>query len=150
MTVVIGVDGLPESLAAIRLARQEAAYRGSDLVAVMAYSDNTALGSAAARPLSSPRTVGEHSELVKSTLCAAVTQALGSDGGQVEIRAVAGPPGRALVDTARDLKAVLIVLAARKEHSPSRLLGAVSQYVLRNAPCPVLVVPARNGPPLSG
>jgi len=150
MTVVIGVDGLPESLAAIRLGRQEAAYRGSDLVAVMAYSGNTALDSPAARPLSLPRTVGEQSELVKSTLCAAVTQALGSDGGQVEIRAVAGPPGRALVDTARDLKAVLIVLAARKEHSPSRLLGAVSQYVLRNAPCPVLVVPARNGPPLSG
>jgi nucleotide-binding universal stress UspA family protein len=78
MTTVIGVDGLPKSLAAIRLARQEAACRGSDL------------------------------------------------------------------------DAVLIVLAARKEHSPSRLLGAVSQYVLRNAPCPVLVVPARNGPPLSG
>jgi nucleotide-binding universal stress UspA family protein len=34
-----------------------------------------------------------------------------------------------------------VVLATRREHAPSRLLGAVSQHVLRNAPCPVMVVP---------
>jgi nucleotide-binding universal stress UspA family protein len=47
-----------------------------------------------------------------------------------------------LVQIARSRNAELVVLATRKEHAPSRLLGAVSQYVLRNAPCPVLVVPA--------
>ena len=44
-----------------------------------------------------------------------------------------------LVDTARKLNAQLIVLAGRG--STSMLLGTVSQYVLRRAPCPVLVVP---------
>ena len=32
--------------------------------------------------------------------------------------------------------------AARGDGAVSRLLGTVSQYVLRNAPCPVLVVPS--------
>jgi nucleotide-binding universal stress UspA family protein len=37
--------------------------------------------------------------------------------------------------------AQLIVLAARGDARMARVLGAVSQHVLRNAPCPVLVVP---------
>jgi hypothetical protein len=37
------------------------------------------------------------------------------------------------------VNAQLIVLAAR--HGITRVLGTVSQYVLRNAPCPVLTVP---------
>jgi nucleotide-binding universal stress UspA family protein len=37
------------------------------------------------------------------------------------------------------VNAQLIVLAAR--HGITRVLGTVSQYVLRNAPCPVLSVP---------
>jgi nucleotide-binding universal stress UspA family protein len=53
----------------------------------------------------------------------------------------AGHPGRVLVETAWVHQAVMVVLSARKERTPSRLLGAVSQYVLRNAPCPMLVVP---------
>ncbi|HEV3067010.1 MAG TPA: universal stress protein [Streptosporangiaceae bacterium] len=40
---------------------------------------------------------------------------------------------------ARKVNAQLIVLAGRG--STSMLLGTVSQYVLRKAPCPVLVVP---------
>jgi len=54
MTVVVGVDGLPHSYAAIMLARQEAACRGTDLTAVMAYTSDSALGTPAARPLTSP------------------------------------------------------------------------------------------------
>ena len=47
--------------------------------------------------------------------------------------------GRKLVETAQRANAQLIVLAGRG--SASMLLGTVSQYVLRRAPCPVLVVP---------
>src|ERR1700722_18425373 len=46
---------------------------------------------------------------------------------------------RALVHVARTVNAQLVVLAAR--HGLTRVLGTVSQYVLRNAPCPVLTVP---------
>ena len=51
--------------------------------------------------------------------------------------------GRKIVETANKVNAQLIVLATRG--STSMLLGTVSQYVLRKAPCPVLVVPAGPG-----
>ena len=44
-----------------------------------------------------------------------------------------------LVDLARDRGAELIVLAARD--TVAHLLSTMSQYVLRHAPCPVLLVP---------
>ena len=48
---------------------------------------------------------------------------------------------RALVEAARAVRAQLIVLSTRGEATVARVLGAVSQHVLRHAPCPVLVVP---------
>ena len=48
-------------------------------------------------------------------------------------------PGRALVHLAQPVNAQIIVLATRQ--GIARVLGTVSQYVLRNAPCPVLTVP---------
>jgi nucleotide-binding universal stress UspA family protein len=140
MTVVVGVDGFPDSFTAIRLARQEASYRGVGLAAVMAYISDSTLGTPAARPIATPKALDEQRKAVESTLRQAVADALGSDNG-VELRVEAGVPGRVLVHTARALDADLVVLATRNERAPSRLLGAVSQYVLRNAPCPVLVVP---------
>jgi nucleotide-binding universal stress UspA family protein len=141
MSVVVGVDGLPESVNAIRLARQEAGYRGVGLTAVMAYTSDSALGTPAVRPVSVPSTPDEQREATESVLRQAVIDALGEVDG-VQLRVEAGVPGRVLVQIARSRNAELVVLATRKEHAPSRLLGAVSQYVLRNAPCPVLVVPA--------
>ena len=140
MTVVVGVDGSPDSYAAIRLAREEAKFRAVGLIAVMAHSSEGALGAPAARPLSTFRSAGEEQKLAESALRAAVREALGPEEETVEERTVTGVPGRALVDTARSVNAQLIVLATRGEHA-ARLLGAVSQYVLRHAPCPVLVVP---------
>ena len=69
----------------------------------------------------------------------AVADALSDEAGRVELRTALGLAGRNLVDTARRMNAQLIVLAGRG--STSMLLGTVSQYVLRRAPCPVLVVP---------
>lgn len=140
MTVVVGVDGLPHSNAAITLARQEAASRGTDLTAVMAYTSDSALGTPAVQPLASAVPQDEQRQIAQSTLRQAVREALGSDEG-VTLQAEPGIPGRVLVQVARTVDADLVVLATRREHAPSRLLGAVSQYVLRNAPCPILVVP---------
>jgi nucleotide-binding universal stress UspA family protein len=58
---------------------------------------------------------------------------------------VADLPGRALVHVAQTVNAQLVVLAAR--HGIARVLGTVSQYVLRNAPCPVLTVPETTSIP---
>lgn len=141
MTVVVGVDGSPDSYAAIRLAHEEAKLRNARLVAVMAHGSESAFGAPAARPLAPPRSAQEQNQIAEATLQQAVKEALGGEDGEVELRAVAGLPGRVLVETARMVNAQVMVLATRRERAPSRLLGPVSQYVLRNAPCPVLVVP---------
>lgn len=39
------------------------------------------------------------------------------------------------------MRAQLLVLSTRGEATMARVLGAVSQHVPRNTPCPVLVVP---------
>jgi nucleotide-binding universal stress UspA family protein len=64
---------------------------------------------------------------------------VGDEAGRFELRTALGLAGWNLVDTARKVKAQLIVLAGRG--STSVLLGTVSQYVPRRAPCPVPVVP---------
>ena len=140
MTVVVGVDG-PGSYAAIRLAVQEARYRAAPLLAVMAYSGERALGAPAARPLATLRTAEDERVVTEAMLSDIVRDALGNQANDVAYRAVVGLPGRALVAAARDVDAQLVVLAARGDGRMARVLGAVSQHVLRNAPCPVLVVP---------
>jgi nucleotide-binding universal stress UspA family protein len=141
MTVVVGVDGSPGSQAAIRLAAQEARYRTAPLLAVMAYSGERTLGAPATRPVSTLRTAADDRADTETMLRDLVRGALGAQADGVTCRTVAGLPGRVLVTVAREAGAQLIVLAARGDAAVARVLGAVSQYVLRNAPCPVLVVP---------
>jgi nucleotide-binding universal stress UspA family protein len=139
-TVVVGVEGTTGSRTAIRLAAQEARYREAALIAVMAYSSNPALGAPAARPVATLHTGHEERLVAEAALRDVVFDALGDQADLVERRVVSGQAGRNLVEVAREADAQLIVLASRG--GASALLGAVSQYVLRQAPCPVLVVPA--------
>jgi nucleotide-binding universal stress UspA family protein len=144
MTVVVGVDGTPASHGAIRLARQEAGYRGVSLTAIMAYGSEIVFGAPAARPVATLSTPAEHRASTEATLEQVVRDALGDDAAQVKTQVVQGLPGRALVEAAHATGATLLVLSARSDGAVSRLLGTVSQYVLRNAPCPVLIVGAES------
>jgi nucleotide-binding universal stress UspA family protein len=142
MSVVVGVDGTAASRAAIRIAAQEARYRRAPLIAVMAYSGQRALGASAGQP-AAPGPGGDERGAAESSLRDLITEALGNQADHVELLVVAGTAGRQIVEAAREVRAQLIVLATRG--SMSMLLGTVSQYVLRKAPCPVLVVPAGAG-----
>lgn len=139
--VLVGVDDSDAARAAISLAAQEASYRKAPLVAVRAYSGERPLGAPTVRPLPVQRTAEDERTEAESYLREAVREALGDQADGVEVLAVLGLAGRKIVETAQRINAQLIVLAARG--SPS-LLGTVSQYVLRKAPCPVLVVPAHR------
>ena len=138
-TVVVGVEESGSSRTAIRLAAQEARYRDAELIAVMSYSGERALGAPAVRPVATLRTADDERIIAEAALRDAVIDALGDQAEKVQLRAVLGLAGRKLVETAQRVNAQLIVLASRG--SASLLLGTVSQYVLRRAPCPVLVVP---------
>ena len=143
MSVVVGVDGTEASQAAIRIAAEEARYRQAPLIAVMAYSGERTLGALAGQPVATLATGGDQQTAAESSLRKLVIEALGKRADHVELRVVAGIAGRQIVEAAREARAQLIVLATRG--SMSLLLGTVSQYVLRKAPCPVLVVPASAG-----
>ena len=138
-TIVVGVEEGGSYRTTIKMAAQEARYRDVPLIAVMAYSGERTLGAPAVRPAAGLRTAGEERLAAESALRDAVADALGDDADMVELRTVLGLAGRNLIDTARKVNAQLIVLAGHG--STSMLLGTVSQYVLRKAPCPVLVVP---------
>jgi nucleotide-binding universal stress UspA family protein len=137
-SVVVGIEDGSGSRTTIKMAAQEAHLRHAPLIAVMAYSGDRAMAPAG-RPAASSRTAGEERLAAESALRDAVVDALGEEADRVELRTALGLAGRNLVDTARRVNAQLIVLAGRG--STSMLLGTVSQYVLRKAPCPVLVVP---------
>jgi nucleotide-binding universal stress UspA family protein len=139
MAVVVAVDGSDGAWSAIRLAAKEAAWRQARLIAVAVYRDDQAAG----QPPGSPPAGDNGRTAAELALSETVRDALGPDGGQadmVDLTAVPGLAGRAIVDTAREARAQLIVLAARA--GIIMLPGTVSQYVLRHARCPVLLVPA--------
>jgi nucleotide-binding universal stress UspA family protein len=140
MSVVVGVDGSAGSRTAIQLAAQEARYRQAQLIAVMAYGRERVLGTLAGQSVSTLATADDDRVAAESNLRDAVMDALGNQADHVELRVMAGTAGRQLVEAAREIGAQLIVIATRG--SMSMLLGTVSQYVLRKAPCPVLIVPA--------
>ena len=138
MTVLVGVKRSADSGAAIRLAAQEALYRDTTLIAVMAYPAERKW-SPAVRPGAERLTSADDWAVTDDLLREAVSDALGDAAERVEHQVVADLAGRALVHVAQTANAHLLVLAAR--HGIARVLGTVSQYVLRNAPCPVLTVP---------
>lgn len=136
--VVVGVDGSEASRAAIEVAEREARYRQAPLIAVQAYNGERVPGSAGAR-LSGPRSADDERQEAESALRGVVRDVLGDRADGVEVHAVLGLAGRKIIELAQRVNAQLIVLASRG--SASLLLGTVSQYVLRKAPCPVMVVP---------
>ena len=138
MTVLVGVKRSADSRTAIQLAAQEALYRGTTLIAVMAYPAERGW-SPAVKPGATSLTRADDRAIAGNLLRDAVSDALGDAAERVEHWVVADLAGRALVHAAQAVNAQLIVLAARR--GIASVLGTVSQYVLRNAPCPVLTVP---------
>jgi nucleotide-binding universal stress UspA family protein len=137
--VVVGVGGSASGRAAIQLAATEAGYREAPLIAVTAYETARPLGPPAVRSTAAAPGSTDEQAVAESKLGEQVMAALGEQAAGAELRAVPGLAGRKLVETARAVDAQLIVLASGL--STSILAGMISQYVLRNAPCPVLVVP---------
>ena len=141
MTVVVGVDGSERSRVALQLAAQEAHWRQVPLVAVSAYEPplGTPKGGF---PVAALHTADEERATAESTLRDTVSEELGDQAGQTDLRVSAGLAGHVIVETARQTNAELIVLAASP--GKSMLPGSVSQYVLLKAECPLMLVPS-NG-----
>jgi hypothetical protein len=91
MTVLVGISGSADSRDAIQLAFQEALYRDTDLVAMIAYSSERGW-SPAVKPGASRVTPADDRAVADTLLREAVTAALGDAAERVRYRVVAVPP----------------------------------------------------------
>lgn len=136
--IVVGVDGSDGGRLALRWAVHEASTRGGTVQAVSAW-ECTDLDPARA---DDPIEVREHAEQALADEIAA----LPSSGVVIAAEVVEGRAARVLCAAARD--ADLLVLGG---HGHSRVwhtvLGSVSEECVRDATCPVVVVPSARPAP---
>lgn len=137
--VVVGVDWTSRSVPALRWAAVEAGHRGVALIAVHACSTGQPVAPYAPvppeRPNGAERISGECAHLR-----AVLTEALGATAG-VEVRPICDlrPAVPALL--AHGKEAGLLILAAVRRESGGVALGSTALACLRNAPCPVVLLP---------
>ncbi len=142
-TVVVGVDGSPESRAAIEFALREAARRNARLrvVAAVQLPEYWAIAYGTADLPSPQEAMADTKRIARHTLDQVVNANPDLAAVQFDIEAIAGPPGAVLVEAAEG--ADLLVLGHRGRGAVrSALLGSVGLHCVLHAACPVTVVRA--------
>jgi nucleotide-binding universal stress UspA family protein len=142
VNVVVGIDGSPESEAALRFAFEEARLRGLELRVVCAWEPPSAVyvGEAFAPTADAFIEAERHAEDV---LRAALEGLPAGSGVPIEAVSVEGHPASMLVEQAGD--AVLLVVGSRgRGAAKGLLLGSVSQEIAHHARCPLTIVPSRT------
>jgi nucleotide-binding universal stress UspA family protein len=144
-TIVVGVDGSPPSIAALRWAAEEAKLRDARLVALHAWVfippaplAEPGLGPIPAADL--PGQLEAQKEAAEAEFAAAIEEAF-PEGPPVEIerRLTENDAGEALEGEAKG--ADLVVVGSRgRSGITAALLGSVSRHVVDHAACPVVVV----------
>jgi nucleotide-binding universal stress UspA family protein len=137
--IVAGVDGSPESIAALRWAAQQAGLTGGTVDAIIAWQLPVEMSGYGYAPL----TVAECSEFVADaakTVNEAIAEVTGPGGSpQVRGLVIEGHPAQVLLDASAD--ADLLVVGSRGQGLfADALLGSVSEHCFRHAQCPVVVM----------
>jgi len=141
--IVVGVDGSPSSLDALRWAAKQARATGAWLDAVIAWEAPPSFGAAPSLgyvPAFEGVPPFDLSEAARATIDAAIKEALGPHAGlRVEPAVVQGHAVATLI--ARSEGAELLVIGSRGRGGfTGLLLGSVSANVIGRAWCPVTVV----------
>lgn len=135
--VVVGVDGSPGSKAALAFALQEGLARGSTVEVV-----TTWLMGPAVSDIATATTFEEEEAKARECQETALAEVLAGFDQRPTISQVVlqNYGGHALVEAAHDA-ALLVVGSGRKSLVARALLGSVSEYCVRHARVPVVVVP---------
>ncbi|MEZ0091384.1 universal stress protein [Streptacidiphilus sp. EB129] len=139
--VVVGVNGSPSSLAALRRAAEEARLRDAVLVPVLAW--HPVGGEIAYRNHPCPPLLQQWRQAACDRLDAALGEALGGfpSGLRIERQVVrAERPGQALVAVADRPSDLLVVSTGRQGRLARLFHGGVSRYCLAHARCTVVAV----------
>ena len=131
--IVVGVDGSPQSQAALDWAVEEAGLRSGEVLAIAAWHYpyvSDALGQAWDYEVFQR----DAETILESELARA-----GNRGVALTGRAVQGNPASALIEASRD--ADLVAVGSRGHGGfTGMLLGSVSSQTVHHAHCPVLVI----------
>lgn len=131
--VVVGVDGSPTSVEAIKWAAQQADRTSARLEAVIAWHYPTSYGFPVIADV-------DWADTAWATLDEAIEKALGDRAAAVVRRVIEGHPSHVLADAAVGADA-LVVGARGHGGFAGLLLGSVSTHMVGHALCPVVVVP---------
>jgi nucleotide-binding universal stress UspA family protein len=139
--IVVGVDGSPESTAALSFAHTEAKLRGLPLRIVCAWEPATA--SYAGEAFAATPDAFLEAEHHADDVLRAALEHLPEDGVQVEAVAIEGRPASVLLDQA--VGAELVVVGSRGRGATKRLLlGSVGHDLAHHVRCPLVIVPSHG------
>ena len=130
--IVVGVDGSPQSIGALRYARTLAEALGHDLEALGAWQVRTTFEQY------SPADWNPEAD-AREVLEEAVTEAFGSERpANLSLRLEMGPPAQVLLDASKT--AAMIVVGTRGRGGfRGMIMGSVSSNVAAHAHCPVVI-----------
>lgn len=144
MTVVVGIDGSPGSIEALRFAVEEARIRGTALKVVSAW--HIPSGVYESGWSATAIDVDEYRKLARAALDETLAEAGLADSG-LAVTPVLCEGQAADSLCAEATGADLLVVGSRGLGGfRGLLLGSVSQQVVHHAPCPVVVVPSKHPP----
>ncbi len=143
--VVVGIDGSPASIEAVRWAAGYARMTGADLEAVTSWQPPTGYGAGLGLGASFDTLEIDWPGVASSSLSEALMTALPDDNDSVKRTVVCGHPAAALLTAAKG--ADLLVVGSRGHGGfAGMLLGSVSTHLVAHAPCPVVVVRQPHAP----
>ena len=146
-TVVVGVDGSPDSREALRFALEDAHRRGAQVKAVTAYLSPEYW--AASYGLSALPTIEEVVEdnvtVTRDALQAVVEETPELGEVPVEVIALPGAPAKVLLEQAQDAE-LLVVGHRGRGGFRSAVLGSVGMHCVLHATVPVTVVRPQQEP----
>jgi nucleotide-binding universal stress UspA family protein len=128
MTILLATDGKPHSEKAVNFAFEYAALRKENLFVVFAVS---------------PKSEDDKDKIIKQGM--AVLEELKKRGAKENVKVTtmleAGNPYEAVLNAADRVKADAIVVGTSGKTAIDRvLIGSVSEYIVRNSKCTVIVV----------
>lgn len=147
-SIVVGVDGSPASVHALRWALDEARIRSAELTAVYAYRslrDGAPFDAFASIEDAQLDQLQRHAnDTALRKLATLIDDAGGTSGVEVGRRVESGSPAKVLTADAADEDSILVVGSRGRGGFAGLLLGSVSQQCLHHARGPVVITPAMD------